>query len=261
MTKTGMACEYRATHEFGADGCCNLCFKARLVAEKEQAKLDGPDEPLAPLQSAPIVTSPPLPTGWTSQMNGLPAGGTITFPTEMTWTGNTTKLMPLTELSWLQVQEAHCKVAGTPTPREWTARIAELQAQYYPYTKTGLLEQAAQEAHRKFVEEKQRVCDHRALTLSEDGYEADCALCGKYFDEVELDDLQAERAHLEKVELKTSARLAALLLPRLASELGAALPNLAEQNAALTPDGEHVACECGKTFTMGDWLKHRSEHR
>jgi len=129
------------------------------------------------------------------------------------------RMMPLQELSMLQTQKAHLDVQMLPVPSGMLARIEDLQRQYYPYTAKGLEDEAAQQAHIDAIHGKQDACDHRALQLSEDGYEADCSLCGKYFDEVELDDLKAERAHLEQVQLKASAKVAALLLPALAKEL------------------------------------------
>ena len=246
MAPKGMQCEYRATHEFGNDGVCNLCFKAKLVAEKEQAVLDRPpealvpvnigvdlavtagDEPLVPVYSiqAPGKQVFILPTGWDTQVNQQmrQAFGNSLASAQANAQAIVNaipygRLMPLQELSMLQVQEAHLKVAGQAVPAALSAQIKALQAQYHPYTKAGLAEQAVEDARIAETYAKREACDHRALQLSEDGYEADCSLCGKYFDEVELDDLKAERAHLETVQLKASAKVAALLLPALAKEL------------------------------------------
>ena len=246
MAPKGMQCEYRATHEFGNDGVCNLCFKAKLVAEKEQAVLDRPpealvpvnigvdlavtagDEPLVPVYSiqAPGKQVFILPTGWDTQVNESMrqafSNSLASAQANAQAIVNAIpyqRMMPLQELGMLQTQKAWLEVDKKPVPAGMLARIEDLQRQYHPYTKAGLAEQAVEDARIAETYAKQKACDHRALQLSEDGYEADCSLCGKYFDEVELDDLKAERAHLEQVQLKASAKVAALLLPALAKEL------------------------------------------
>ncbi len=259
----GMACEYRATHEFGDDGCCNLCFKAKLVAEKEQQAIDCPpvnlgvdvavkggDEPL------PDFHVPELPTGWS---------GTITWNTTAWHTASTpaeqsARLMPLQELSQLQAQAA-LNVAQGRIDTALGPRIEELKRQYYPFTKAGVLEREAEEARHRFEAEKQRVCEHRALYLGkgEDEHTADCAQCGKFFDEVELDELMAERRHLEQLRLTASQRIAEALAPAMANALQALGPldiHAARQDSLTGA----VVCECGQTFAdLGAFTLHRQQ--